>query len=368
MFNKKAFAGSLILVSLAGGIVASAMASNFDATTPVVKAEAAAESAPAPVSAVNQTTMKSIHVVYLAEQAGGSEISPASTLQNEGTSFKFVAKNIDGYEFQRIDILYMDGTVSYTDAVLNIDRAEMVYQIAVWYKKSEVPTTEAPTTEAPTTEAPTTEIPTTEVPTTEVLITEAPTTEAPSTTTSEPTTTEAPTTEAPTTEAPTTEAPTTEAPTTEVPTTEVPTTEVPTTEAPTTEVPTTEAPTTENQKATISFDLAGGSLNGQTGTVNLEAEVGQTITLPEAPTREGYRFLHWKGSVYQAGAQYTVTGPKTFTAVWEPVAAPTTTTTSASETPKKILPATGEASSLLSLAGLGLAGFAGFLGFKRKQD
>ena len=185
--------------------------------------------------------------------------------------------------------------------------------------------------------------------------------------TTEAPTTEAPTTEAPTTEAPTTEVPTTEAPTTEAPTTEVPTTEVPTTEAPTTEAPTTEAPVTESQKATISFDLAGGSLNGQTGTVTLEAKVGDVITLPEAPTREGYRFLYWKGSVYQPGANYTVTGPKTFTAVWEPVATQATTTTTASEGPKKILPVTGDAGSILSLVGLGVAGFAGLLGLKHRR-
>ena len=91
------------------------------------------------------------------------------------------------------------------------------------------------------------------------------------------------------------------------------------------------------------------------------------ITLPEAPTREGYKFLYWKGSVYQPGANYTVTGPKTFTAVWEPVAKQATTTTSASGTPQKILPATGDPGSLLSLVGLGVAGFAGLLGLKRPR-
>ena len=77
--------------------------------------------------------------------------------------------------------------------------------------------------------------------------------------------------------------------------------------------------------------------------------------------------LYWKGSVYQPGANYTVTGPKTFTAVWEPVAKQATTTTSASGTPQKILPATGDPGSLLSLVGLGVAGFAGLLGLKRPR-
>ena len=164
----------------------------------------------------------------------------------------------------------------------------------------------------------------------------------------------------------TTEATTTTAspePTTTTVTTEPTTTEVPTTEAPTTEAPTTEAPSTVQ----ISFHLDGGTLQGQTGTVTLEARVGDVITLPEAPTREGYKFLYWKGSVYQPGANYTVTGPKTFTAVWEPVAKQATTTTSASGTPQKILPATGDPGSLLSLVGLGVAGFAGLLGLKRPR-
>ena len=164
----------------------------------------------------------------------------------------------------------------------------------------------------------------------------------------------------------TTEATTTTAspePTTTNVTTEPTTTEVPTTEAPTTEAPTTEAPSTVQ----ISFHLDGGTLQGQTGTVTLEARVGDVITLPEAPTREGYKFLYWKGSVYQPGANYTVTGPKTFTAVWEPVAKQATTTTSASGTPQKILPATGDPGSLLSLVGLGVAGFAGLLGLKRPR-
>ena len=164
----------------------------------------------------------------------------------------------------------------------------------------------------------------------------------------------------------TTEATTTTAspePTTTTVTTEPTTTEVPTTEAPTTEAPTTEAPSTVQ----ISFHLDGGTLQGQTGTVTLEARVGDVITLPEAPTREGYKFLYWKGSVYQPGANYTVTGPKTFTAVWEPVAKQATTTTSASRTPQKILPATGDPGSLLSLVGLGVAGFAGLLGLKRPR-
>ena len=66
----------------------------------------------------------------------------------------------------------------------------------------------------------------------------------------------------------------------------------------------------------ISYDLNGGSLNGQTGTVTVEAENGSTIVLP-APTREGYTFDYWQGSRYNAGDKYTVKEDHTFTAQWK---------------------------------------------------
>jgi len=71
------------------------------------------------------------------------------------------------------------------------------------------------------------------------------------------------------------------------------------------------------KKCTLTFDLAGGTLDGKTGKVTIEANVGDTIKLPEAPTREGYTFQYWKGSRYEAGADYKVEGDHTFTAVWE---------------------------------------------------
>ena len=332
MKNKKALAGVLLSLSLAGGIVAPASVAFATDETPAV-----APVAEAPATEASTSEARSFHV----------EIYQNGELLYQGLKPIQVKPGEDPIAVAR-------GPISIEEELGVFLRGEIENVFVRLYYTTEAPTTEAPTTEVPTTEVPTTEVPTTEAPTTEVPTTEAPTTEAP-------------TTEVPTTEAPTTEVPTTEVPTTEAPTTEVPTTEAPTTEAPTTEVPTTEAPVTESQKATISFDLAGGSLNGQTGTVTLEARVGDVITLPEAPTREGYRFLYWKGSVYQPGANYTVTGPKTFVAVWEPVAVPTTTTTTASEGPKKILPVTGDAGSILSLVGLGVAGFAGLLGLKHRR-
>ena len=81
------------------------------------------------------------------------------------------------------------------------------------------------------------------------------------------------------------------------------------------------------EKATLTFDLAGGTLDGETGKITVEANVGDTIKLPSAPTREGYTFQYWKGSEYKAGAEYEVEGDHTFTAIWEENKAKTYTVT-----------------------------------------
>ena len=67
---------------------------------------------------------------------------------------------------------------------------------------------------------------------------------------------------------------------------------------------------------TITYDLNGGKLDGQTGTVTIKADEGSVITLP-APTRKGYTFDYWEGSKYNAGDKYTVSGDHTFKAVWK---------------------------------------------------
>ena len=70
-------------------------------------------------------------------------------------------------------------------------------------------------------------------------------------------------------------------------------------------------------KATLTFDLAGGTLDGKTDTYTITATVGETIKLPKAPTRDGYTFKCWKGSEYKAEEEYKVEGDHTFTAEWE---------------------------------------------------
>ena len=68
--------------------------------------------------------------------------------------------------------------------------------------------------------------------------------------------------------------------------------------------------------AAIAYDLNGGTMWEQTGTVSKDYEVGETIKMPK-PERKGYTFKYWKGSKYEAGESYTVTDDHTFTAVWE---------------------------------------------------
>ncbi len=79
----------------------------------------------------------------------------------------------------------------------------------------------------------------------------------------------------------------------------------------------------ERQAFIITYDLAGGTLDGKTGIVELVVGAGDTITLP-LPTRDGYSFLYWQGSTYYAGQQYVVEGNHTFTAQWGQAALPGT--------------------------------------------
>ena len=102
----------------------------------------------------------------------------------------------------------------------------------------------------------------------------------------------------------------------------------------------------------ISFDLNGGTMDGQTGVITRRYQEGQTITIPGPPAREGFRFQYWEGSRYNPGDRYTVTESHTLKAVWT-----------------KIVPVTGDSAApglwgLLVLSGL--AGLAALLRLRKK--
>ena len=71
------------------------------------------------------------------------------------------------------------------------------------------------------------------------------------------------------------------------------------------------------QQFVISIDPNGGSWSDGGGILTKTVDYGTVIQLPEAPKREGYTFLYWKGSAYQPGQSYTVTNNHTFTAEWK---------------------------------------------------
>lgn len=78
----------------------------------------------------------------------------------------------------------------------------------------------------------------------------------------------------------------------------------------------------ESSWRTVTFDLNGGTLDGQTGMIHVEAKKGDVIRVLDAPTREGYSFEYWEGSEYYPGDEYLVDESHTLTAVWKEIPGP----------------------------------------------
>ena len=73
------------------------------------------------------------------------------------------------------------------------------------------------------------------------------------------------------------------------------------------------------EMVTITYNPNGGKWNdGKTESIRIKYDKGIEITIKEAPTRDGYKFLYWKGSEYQPGQKYTANEDHTFVAQWEP--------------------------------------------------
>ena len=70
----------------------------------------------------------------------------------------------------------------------------------------------------------------------------------------------------------------------------------------------------------IRYNPNGGHWNdNSTDILTYYYDRGNIITLINPPTREGYRFLYWKGSAYQPGDKYTVVDDHMFVAQWEKI-------------------------------------------------
>ena len=80
--------------------------------------------------------------------------------------------------------------------------------------------------------------------------------------------------------------------------------------------PKIQAPASPKRSCQITYLLNGGSYNGSTDDIIERHREGDTITIHEAPVRDGYTFLYWQGSEYYPGDTYTVTGDHIFVAQW----------------------------------------------------
>lgn len=82
------------------------------------------------------------------------------------------------------------------------------------------------------------------------------------------------------------------------------------------------APPSAAEEFTITVDPAGGNWHGETNPKTFRVKKDDYITLPEAPTKDGYTFLYWKGSQFNPGDQYQVKENHTFTAEWRQMSLP----------------------------------------------
>ena len=69
----------------------------------------------------------------------------------------------------------------------------------------------------------------------------------------------------------------------------------------------------------IRYNLDGGVLEGKSNFVEYTVSKGQEITIPKAPTKQGYKFLYWEGSRYYPGDKYIVQDNHTFTARYQQI-------------------------------------------------
>ena len=69
----------------------------------------------------------------------------------------------------------------------------------------------------------------------------------------------------------------------------------------------------------ITYDANGGKFTDGKSIKQESHKENDKITIIEAPTREGYQFLYWKGSQYNPGDSYTVKDSHAFVAQWNKI-------------------------------------------------
>lgn len=109
----------------------------------------------------------------------------------------------------------------------------------------------------------------------------------------------------------------------------------------------------DHQVCKITYILNGGKIDGNEGPIVIEYSMNENITLLKAPVKDGYVFDYWKGSRYEAGAQYQVVGDHTFEAIYKGTASPAEKTDT--DTPSKGKSSgikTGDNNQLFMYAGL----------------
>ena len=67
----------------------------------------------------------------------------------------------------------------------------------------------------------------------------------------------------------------------------------------------------------IIYDPNGGNWNNDSANKTIEVKKGTTITIMDAPVKDGFKFKYWKGSEYQPGDSYKALENHTFIAAWE---------------------------------------------------
>lgn len=125
----------------------------------------------------------------------------------------------------------------------------------------------------------------------------------------------------------------------------------------------------KDKEYTVTVDPNGGNWNGDAAIKTQQFKENEEFKLPEAPKKEGYTFLYWKGSQYQPGQVYVVKEDHAFIAEWKknevtPEKKPDQQNTANT----KNSPSTGDNTEVMVYTGLSLLGLMSLLLVLRKKN